>query len=99
MAQIRKPHPTVQPYSMQPSAAGERHVAIYLRVSTDQQTTANQLPDIERLCAARGWTITHRYQETISGAARSRPELERMLVDAHRGEFRACCVWALDRLG
>ena len=58
---------------MQPiQAAGERQVAIYLRVSTDQQTVENQIPEIERLCAARGWTITHRYQETISGAARHR---------------------------
>jgi DNA invertase Pin-like site-specific DNA recombinase len=28
-------------------------VAIYLRVSTDDQNTANQLPDIGKLCAAR----------------------------------------------
>lgn len=73
-------------------------VAIYARVSTDQQDSANQVPDLERLCAARGWTIGHRYAETVSGAAERRPELERMLADAHAGRFRVLVVWSLDRL-
>jgi DNA invertase Pin-like site-specific DNA recombinase len=76
------------------------NVALYARVSTDEQTAANQLPDIEQLCAGRpGWTITHRYIETVSGAARVRPELARMLADAHAGRFKAVVIWALDRLG
>src|SRR5438105_317956 len=63
--------------------------------------TANQLPDLERLCATRGWTITHRYVETISGTAKVRPEAGE---DAgrrapRRGTFKAVVVWALDRLG
>ena len=74
-------------------------VAIYARVSTDEQTAANQLPDIERLCAARGWQVAGRYVESVSGTARVRPELARMLGDAHRGQFGAVVVWALDRLG
>lgn len=74
-------------------------VAIYARVSTAGQDAANQLPEIERLCQNRGWQIGHRYVETVSGAAQRRPELERMLEDAHRGEFQVVVVWALDRLG
>jgi DNA invertase Pin-like site-specific DNA recombinase len=73
-------------------------VAVYARVSTDQQDSANQIPDVERLCAARGWVITHHYVETVSGAAQRRPELERMLADAHRGAFGVLVVWSLDRL-
>src|SRR5207245_1167314 len=38
-------------------------------------------------------------EETVSGAARQRPELARMLADAHAGRFSAVVVWALDRLG
>ncbi len=74
-------------------------VALYARVSTDQQDAANQIPEIEQLAAARGWIITHRYVETVSGAAKHRPELARMLADAHAGKFKAVVVWALDRLG
>ena len=73
------------------------NVAIYLRVSTTDQDAQNQLPEIERLCAARGWTITHRYEETVSGS-KARPELARLLADAHAGCFSAAVVWALDRL-
>jgi DNA invertase Pin-like site-specific DNA recombinase len=74
------------------------NVAIYLRVSTADQDAHNQLPEIERLCATRGWTISHRYAETINGSARTRPELARLLADAHAGAFGAVVVWALDRL-
>jgi len=73
-------------------------VAVYLRVSTAAQDAANQVPDVERLCAARGWTIAHRYVETVSGAAPKRPELERLLADAHAGRFSVLVVWSLDRL-
>jgi DNA invertase Pin-like site-specific DNA recombinase len=75
------------------------NVAAYLRVSTDQQDSSNQVPEIERLCRGRGWAITHRYEETVSGAAKVRPELQRMLADAHAGKFGAVVVWAIDRLG
>jgi DNA invertase Pin-like site-specific DNA recombinase len=74
------------------------NVALYARVSTDQQDAANQIPEIEQLVQARGWKITHRYIETVSGTAKHRPELERMLADAHKGKFGAVICWALDRL-
>jgi DNA invertase Pin-like site-specific DNA recombinase len=73
--------------------------AIYCRVSTTGQDAAVQLPEIEQLCATRGWSITHRYSETVSGTAKSKPQLDAMLAAAHRGEFKAVVVWALDRLG
>lgn len=73
--------------------------ALYARVSTDRQDSANQIPEIERLCRARGWAITHRYEETVSRAAKVRPELSRMLADAHAGKFGVVAIWAIDRLG
>src|SRR5258708_3454628 len=73
-------------------------VAIYTRVSTDRQDATNQLPEIERLVAARGWQVTHRYTETVGGTAQVKPQLKAMLAAAHRGEFKAVVVWALDRL-
>ena len=75
------------------------NTAAFLRISTTDQTTANQLMEIEQLCRHRGWSITATYREQgVSGDARDRPELSRMLADAHAGKFGVLVVWALDRL-
>ncbi len=75
-------------------------VALYARVSTNQQDPEVQLLELRNLVAARGWTISREYVDAgISGASTSRPELSRMLVDAHRGCFAGILVWRLDRLG
>jgi putative DNA-invertase from lambdoid prophage Rac len=73
--------------------------AIYVRVSTDQQDSAHQLPDCQRLAAARGWQVVEVYSDDgVSGAAQRRPALERMLADAHAGRFKVVITWAMDRL-
>ncbi len=75
-------------------------VALYARVSTNQQDPEVQLRELRALAAARGWTITQEYVDSgISGASTSRPELSRMLTDAHKGCFAGILVWRLDRLG
>ncbi len=75
-------------------------VAFYARVSTNQQDPEVQLRELRALAAARGWTISGEYVDAgISGASTSRPELSRMLADAHRGYFAGILVWRLDRLG
>lgn len=75
-----------------------KRAAVYLRVSTRDQTLANQIPDLERLLSARGFKIAATYQDEESGARR-RPELERLMGDAARHRFDVVAVWALDRLG
>ncbi|MGH8748812.1 MAG: recombinase family protein [Burkholderiales bacterium] len=75
-----------------------RPAAMYLRVSTDAQSTDNQRPELEQLAAARGLRVVSVYEEHAS-AAKHRAEFERMLVDAHRGKFGVLLVWALDRFG
>lgn len=72
-------------------------IAIYLRVSSDVQTTANQAPEVEQLARQRG-DIVARYEETGS-AAKRRPAFEAMLADAKRGRFDALVIWAIDRFG
>ncbi len=75
-------------------------VALYARVSTNQQDPDVQLRELRGLAAARGWTIIREYVDAgISGASTSRPELSRLLADAHRGRFAGILVWRLDRLG
>jgi len=75
--------------------------AAYIRVSTEQQTTDNQLPAIEALCKARGWELVRVYSENES-AWRSghQKELSRLLFDLESGHkhYDALVVWSLDRL-
>jgi len=71
---------------------------LYLRVSTDQQVTDNQRPELVALARQRGFSIEAVYDDTGS-AVKARPEFDRMLLDAHRGKFDLLLVWSLDRLG
>ncbi|MFB3143230.1 MAG: recombinase family protein [Candidatus Methylomirabilales bacterium] len=75
-------------------------VALYARVSTTHQDPDVQLRELRALVAARGWAISREYVDAgISGASTSRPELSRLLTDAHKGAFAGILVWRLDRLG
>lgn len=72
-------------------------MAIYCRVSTDVQTTDNQVPETELLASMRG-QVVQRYTETGS-ASKRRPAFEAMLKDAKRGAFDVLIIWAIDRFG
>jgi DNA invertase Pin-like site-specific DNA recombinase len=76
-----------------------RRTAIYARVSTGEQTPENQLRCLREVAARAGWVIVEEYSETISGAARSRPELNRMVWDAGRRKFDVVMAWDVSRLG
>jgi DNA invertase Pin-like site-specific DNA recombinase len=82
----------------EPSSAGESMKAgVYLRVSTPEQETQNQLPALLHLCAARGWEPDVR--EEVESGKKARPVLDALCADAHRGVVGAVVVWKLDRLG
>jgi DNA invertase Pin-like site-specific DNA recombinase len=79
-----------------------KRAALYIRVSTDGQTTANQRRELETVAGQRGWTITKIYEDAgISGAKGrdKRPGLDTMLKDATRGKFDVAMCWAVDRIG
>ena len=63
----------------------------YARVSTEQQDTEAQLPDLKRAGCKRI------YQETMGGGSLDRPELEKCLDRLEAGD--TLVVWRLDRLG
>lgn len=70
----------------------------YLRVSTDDQTTDNQRPDVERLASARGLTVAKWYADDgVSGMKARRPALDALVREARSGD--TVIVWRLDRLG
>lgn len=75
-------------------------IAIYSRVSTDQQTTENQLHQLRDFAAKQGWSIIREYTDTASGSKSEsqRPGFREMLADASRRQFDLVLFWALDRL-
>lgn len=79
-----------------------KRAALYLRVSTDGQTTDNQRLALEAVAAQRGWSTVATYEDAgISGAKGrdQRPGLDKLLQDATRAKFDVVMAWALDRLG
>ena len=83
-------------------AKAKKRAALYLRVSTDGQTTANQRLALEAIAAQRGWTVVAVFDDNgISGAKgrNCRPGLDKLLKDAGRAKFDVVMCWALDRLG
>jgi DNA invertase Pin-like site-specific DNA recombinase len=74
--------------------------AIYARVSTTGHGQDPQLQtrEIREYCERQGWQVAGEYVDAgISGAKDSRPELNRLLADAHRRRFDAVVVWKFDR--
>lgn len=74
--------------------------ALYLRVSTADQTTLNQKLELEKYCERNEIEIFKVYQdEGVSGSKTSRPQLDLMLQDMRQGYFDCVIVWKFDRLG
>jgi DNA invertase Pin-like site-specific DNA recombinase len=83
-------------------ATAKKRAALYVRVSTDQQTIAHQLESLRAVAERRGWQIVETYTDAgISGAKGrdKRPGLDAMLKDASRRRFDVVMAWAIDRLG
>ena len=75
-------------------------VAIYARVSTTThgQDVGLQTRELRQFAEARGWLVAGEYvDQGVSGAKDSRPELNRLMADAHKRRFDAVCVWRFDR--
>src|SRR5690554_6097031 len=79
-----------------------KRAAIYLRVSTDGQTTENQRLELARVAAQAGWEVVEVYEDAgISGAKgrEQRPAFDRLCKDAARRRFDVVMAWSVDRLG
>jgi DNA invertase Pin-like site-specific DNA recombinase len=73
--------------------------ALYARVSTMDQEPENQLQELRRFVAARGWTAVEYVDRGVSGAKDRRPALDTLISDAKRRKFDVLICWRLDRLG
>ena len=90
-----KIHPPT--FSAQP---GCTRAAIYARVSTSNhgQDPTMQTREMEEFCDRRGWELVGSYVDNgITGSKESRPELDRLMTDAHRRRFDTVIVWKFDR--
>ena len=89
---------TISPASVQDVS----QTAVYLRVSTSQQTTRSQKPDLERWLAAQepdklgkvAW-----YSDTATGKNMDRPGWQKLQAAIDTGRVKKLVVWRLDRLG
>jgi DNA invertase Pin-like site-specific DNA recombinase len=75
-------------------------MAIYARVSTTNhgQDVTLQTRELEQFAEARGWHLVDSYLDLgISGSKDKRPELDRLMADAHKRRFDVVCVWRFDR--
>lgn len=74
-----------------------KRAAIYIRVSTESQSTDLQRHDIEQFVAQRGWSYVV-YEDKFSGTSMKRPGLQRLMNDAREDSFDVVVCWKLDRL-
>lgn len=83
----------------------EKHVAVYVRVSTSgmkgnhQQDVGMQLLDIKKFLELKGITQFEIYEDKgHTGTKRDRPALKKLLTDCRQGKVKMVVVYKLDRL-
>jgi len=80
----------------------DKIMAIYMRVSTTQQTTASQKPDLQRWIDAQNPDDLGRvlwYRDKSTGTNTDRPGWQKLQRAIDRGEVQRVVCWRLDRLG
>ena len=75
--------------------------AIYTRVSTKDQTTTNQIKELEEVANRKGLTIVSRISDQVSGAKGrdTRKGFDNLIKGAVRKDFDMILVWSVCRLG
>src|SRR5215468_79745 len=79
-----------------------RRAVVYLRVSTIDQTTANQERELREIAGRMGCEIVRVYKDHgISGTRGrdKRPAFDKLCRDAARRDFDVVMAWSVDRLG
>jgi DNA invertase Pin-like site-specific DNA recombinase len=79
-----------------------RRAVFYLRVSTQEQTTANQERELRAVADRIGCNVVKVYRDHgISGAKGrdKRPAFDALCKDAARRQFDIVMAWSVDRLG
>jgi DNA invertase Pin-like site-specific DNA recombinase len=73
--------------------------AIWARVSTDDQSTSNQVDALREFAASRGYQVVTTFElEESAWKGKQEAALFKAQDGARRGEYTTLVVWALDRL-
>ena len=80
------------------NAKSSDRAALYLRVSTREQTAENQERELQQWAGRAGFEVVKVYADTASGSRSDRAALAAVLAGAHRRAFDAPLIWSLDRL-
>lgn len=75
----------------------KKRVAVYLRVSTHEQSTDLQMNDLIQFVEARGWKVFKVYEDSASGTNSNRPALKQLLSDVKHRKVDVVLCWKLDR--
>ena len=77
-------------------------VGVYVRVSKEDQHTANQKHELLAVAAQRNWEVVEVYEDHGVSGAKSRdkrPAFQKMATDAAKGRINMVAAWSVDRLG
>ena len=75
-----------------------KKVAVYVRVSTKDQSVDMQLNDLERYSRERGLDVFKVYEDNgVSGTKETRPALNELMDHAKKKRFDMVLVWRFDR--
>jgi DNA invertase Pin-like site-specific DNA recombinase len=75
----------------------KRRVAIYARVSTQDQDPQMQLRELRSYSKNRTFTIVHEFIDHVSGTTSERPELSKLWHTARARKIDTVLVWKFDR--
>lgn len=72
---------------------------IYSRVSTEEQSTDNQLRQLREYADRQGWNVVEEIQDIASGgkSAEERQGLKKVFAIARQRKFDVLLFWSLDR--
>jgi DNA invertase Pin-like site-specific DNA recombinase len=79
-----------------------QRVALYTRVSTADQTTANQLSALREVAGRLGWNVVAEFKDSGFSGAKGRdqrPGFDKLWRGVTRGEFDLVAAWSVDRIG
>ena len=76
-----------------------KHVAVYCRVSSRNQQTESQKPDLQRWVDAYAAAQVIWYEDRYTGRTMDRPGWKRLVYEVESGRVSKLVVWRLDRLG
>lgn len=75
-----------------------KHIAVYVRVSSNSQDFASQEVDLKRWANSQEKAVVW-YKDKATGTNMNRPGMEKLVADISANKIESVVCWRLDRLG